>query len=275
VQDNVDHSPPSGADPESGPATLDRPLVGKGFIRTLFLLTFVLAAVSLALAYLAPDVPYFFSVDGEMGVWAFLSVVIFMLAAAVHAIAGRLARPHDRGLALAFATTALILTAFAFDDFSALHERLGDIGDAMGAALPTQLKYAWVLPGLVVAAVCIYIFWILMRRLSGPPRRDLLVGLAIFFAAALGVETVNGLLLAAVGPDGWQLRLGTHLEEILENVGVIFILRAAARTVAVTGDARLLLRFAPETTVANAGRGRRTADEGSQLPQVPDRTPAG
>jgi hypothetical protein len=255
-----------------------RPLASKRFIRTLVAVTVAFAALSLALPNIAPDVDFlaapespireFFGVAEEMGVWAFISVVIFLMAAVLHGLSGLLVWAHDRKLGAAFATTALILTALAFDDFAALHELLADIGDAMGSVLPVHLRYAWVLPGVFLAAGCVYLFWILMRRLSGPPRRDLLVGLAIFFGAALGLEALNG-VLDAPGTNGWQLQLGTHLEEVLENVGVIFLLRAAARTITVTGPSPLVLRYAPEATPWR-GEGDEREPDGA-VGSVPDR----
>jgi hypothetical protein len=233
-----------------------RPVTGRRVVRTLMVLTLVLAALSLGLPNIAPGVDVlsaadsptrrFFGVAEEMGLWAFLSVGIFMFGAAAHALAAVLARAHDRRLSLAFAATAVVLLLFGFDDFAALHERLAGIGDQLGSGLSVQLRYAWVLPGLVLAAFCCWCFWNLMTRLSGPPRTDLLIGLALFFGGALGMETLNG-VLDAPGTNGWPLQVGTHVEEILENVGAILLLRAAFRALVITGPSPLVVRFATET----------------------------
>ncbi|WP_369134569.1 hypothetical protein [Modestobacter sp. I12A-02662] len=244
---------------------LARPMTGRSVTRALGVLSLVLAALSLGLPNIAPGVEFlsadespvrrFFGVSQEMGLWAFLSVGIFLAGAAGHALAAVLARSHDRRLSLAFAATSVVLLLFGFDDFAALHERLAGVGDQLGSSLSVQLRYAWVLPGLVLAAFCCWCFWNLMTRLSGPPRADLLLGLALFFSGALGMETLNG-VLDAPGTNGWPLQVGTHLEEVLENFGAILLLRAALRALVVTGPTPLVVRFATETLRSGRREGR-------------------
>jgi hypothetical protein len=78
------------------------------------------------------------------------------------------------------------------------------------------------------------VFVRLVTQVRGRIRRDLLVGILLFLGAAFGLESVNG-LLDRPGTDGAPLQIGTHVEEVLENVGVVLILRAALGMVVVTG----------------------------------------
>jgi hypothetical protein len=253
-----------------------RPMTGRGVTRALGLLTVALAALSLGLPNIAPGVDFlaaegspvrrFFGVSEEMGLWAFLSVGIFLGGAAAHALAAVLARTHDRRLSLAFAATSVVLLLFGFDDFAALHERLAGLGVQLESGLGIEVGYKWVLPGLVLAAFCCWCFWNLMTRLAGPPRTDLLIGLALFFGGAIGMETVNG-VLDAPGTNGWPLQLGTHLEEILENFGAILLLRAALRALVVTGPTPLVVRFATEV-LRSARRAERPSDRETARPGV-------
>ncbi|WP_222265042.1 hypothetical protein [Modestobacter marinus] len=250
-----------------------RPATGRRVTRALGTLTLALAALSLGLPNIAPSVDFlaapgspvrmFFGVSEEMGLWAFLSVGIFLGGAAAHALAAVLARAHDRRLSLAFAATSVVLLLFGFDDFAALHERLAGLGEQLESGLAIQLGYTWVLPGVVLAAFCCWCFWNLMTRLTGPPRTDLLLGLALFFGGALGMESLNG-VLDAPGTNGWPLQLGTHLEEILENFGAILLLRAAVRALVVTGPTPLVVRFATETLRSGRREGRPAEHEGER-----------
>ena len=116
--------------------------------------------------------------------------------------------------------TAILLLAMAFDDFVALHEQLDVIGEML--VPPHVTRYVWVLPGLFVLLAS----WRLGKVLRGPVRRDLLLGMSLVLAAALGLETVNG-FLDRPGTNGPPLQLVTHLEEFVETLGLIVVLRGS------------------------------------------------
>jgi hypothetical protein len=198
-------------------------------VRTLLLVTVVLAGLSLALPNIAPGVPVLaaegsparllFGVSNETNVPTAFSVALLVAAGVAHGVVARLVGGR-RGTA--FAVVALVLLALAFDDFAGIHERLVVVADLMGI----RDGYAWVVPGLVVAAGVVAVFVRLVTQLSGAVRRDLLLGILLFLGAAFGLESLNG-LLDRPGTDGAPLQIGTHVEEVLENVGVILVLRAA------------------------------------------------
>lgn len=198
--------------------------------RHLVITAFALGLLSIGLPNVAPDVDLLsadgspvrllFGVSEEMNVPTFFSVGVFLAAASALVVAGMLAGGRLRS---ALGVTAGLLALLAFDDFAALHERLKAVGDlvTLGA-----FDYAWVVPGAVIGAVVVVAFWRLAVQLDGATRRDVLVGIAVFFVAALGFETLNG-LLDQPGLNGMPLQIGTHVEEVTENLGIILVLRGA------------------------------------------------
>lgn len=194
---------------------------------------FVLGLLSIGLPNIAPDVDFmsapgspvrlFFGVSEEMNLPTFFSVLTFLAPAALLALAGVLAGGRMR---TPFVVVALLLALLGFDDFAALHEHLKALGDLMAEGDLGPFEYAWVLPGAVIGAGVVWAFWRLATQLRGAARRDLLLGIAVFFVASLGFETVNG-FLDRPGLDGAPLQIGTHVEEITEDLGMIIVLRGA------------------------------------------------
>lgn len=198
--------------------------------RRLVVAAFVLGLLSIGLPNIAPDVALLsadgspvrllFGVSEEMNIPTFFSVGVFLAAASALVMAGVLAGGTLRS---ALGVTAGLLALLAFDDFAALHERLTAVGDLVTLG---TFAYAWVLPGAVIGAVVVVAFWRLAAQLDGATRRDVLVGIAVFFVAALGLEALNG-LLDQPGLNGMPLQIGTHVEEVTENLGIILVLRGA------------------------------------------------
>lgn len=194
---------------------------------------FGLGLLSIGLPNIAPGVDVmaapgspvrlFFGVSEEMNLPTFFSVLTFLAPAALLALVGVLAGGRMR---TPFVVVALLLALLGFDDFAALHEHLKALGDLMAEGDLGPFEYAWVLPGAVIGAGVVWAFWRLATLLRGAARRDLLLGIAVFFVASLGFETVNG-FLDRPGLDGAPLQIGTHVEEITEDLGMIIVLRGA------------------------------------------------
>lgn len=237
--------------------------------RRLVITAFVLGLLSIGLPNIAPDVELLsadgspvrllFGVSEEMNVPTFFSVAVFLAAASVLAVAGTLAGGRLRS---ALGVTAGLLALLAFDDFAALHERLKAVGKlvTLGA-----FEYAWVLPGAVIGAVVVVAFWRLAVQLEGATRRDVLLGIGVFFVAALGLEAVNG-LLDQPGLNGMPLQIGTHVEEVTENLGIILVLRGALSMVEISrARGGLAVRLADRSPVGPP------ADDGSAVRIPPTR----
>jgi hypothetical protein len=199
--------------------------------RGLVITTLTLAALSIGLPNIAPGVEFmsapgspvrlFFGVSEEMNLWTFFSVMLLVVTACSHALVGHLAGGRLRS---AFLLTAAVLAMLGFDDFTALHERLNGLGALFGG--DGAARYAWMLPATPVAAAMLVAFWRLVTHIRGAARRDLLLGIVVFFFAALVLEGVGG-LLDQPGTEGMPLQIVTHVEEVTENLGVILVLRGA------------------------------------------------
>ncbi|MDN5749094.1 MAG: hypothetical protein L0H64_11350 [Pseudonocardia sp.] len=193
----------------------------------------VVAGLSLALPNIAPGVEFmaaegspirlFFGVSEEMNLPTFLSVLILVGTSGTLALAGRLA---GGSVGVAIYVAAALVLGLAFDDFAALHERLEVIGGLIAPDGFNGSGYVWVLPASVLAVGLLVAFWQLVRRVNGRARVYLLSGIVVFLGAAMGLETVNG-YLDRPGTDGAPLQIVTHLEELVENLGIILVLRGA------------------------------------------------
>jgi hypothetical protein len=181
----------------------------------------ILSIISFVLLSTVPDFT-FFAVNSEMNLATFVSVMLSVAAGGCHALVGRLV---GGSVGRAFYVTAVVLVALAFDDFAHIHERLNAVGDVLLPNL-THL-YLWVVPALIPAAVVLLAFWHLGRRLNGPARRDLILGVCILLGAALGLETINGFLDHYPATRELPLLVLTHIEEFAENLGLILLLRGS------------------------------------------------
>ena len=149
------------------------------------------------------------------GLWLLLGAVAAMIA---------LARPPFRRSWWLLSVVALFASV---DEYLEVHERFDVPGNWLAAHLPVDIGFTWVLVGAPIALV---VGLLLLRLVLSLPRRALigiLLGGALFVLGAIGVETLNGRHLAAMG---WivdnRYIYGTMLEELLEMSGVAIALAA-------------------------------------------------
>lgn len=169
--------------------------------------------------------------EGNLPTW--WSVALLTMGAVVHAVVGGLARAHGVRGGWAWFVSAAVLAALALDDHTQLHERL----DRIGTQITTfeRFPHYWVLPGLVLGALVATGLLVLAVRLSGPARWFMIGGCALLLGSALGMETLQGVLIA-LQESGPLYVLTYHAEELGENLGVLLMLVAAAKSTSVTRD---------------------------------------
>jgi hypothetical protein len=127
----------------------------------------------------------------------------------------------------AWLTVAAVGLSLSLDEVARLHERLGDLVRAMGLELPT---FAWLAPGVVIAAALFVVLVAVGRGLPGRARRWLLLALVCYLIGALGVEAINGTLRNA---DRLLYYLvGTTVEETIEMIACVIAIGAIARVIA-------------------------------------------
>ncbi|WP_324277197.1 hypothetical protein [Blastococcus brunescens] len=240
---------------ERGPGTLDGPGQGtpRGIRRLLGAL--LIASVGLTLLSLAlpnitdwpvladPGSPgrRLVEVAGEQNLPTWFCVVVLALAASAHLFTAFAARREKLADWRLWVVSALVIAGLSLDDAASLHEQLEGIGRAAGAG---SFPFAWVVPGAVLGLVVVLALGRLALRLRGTSRRYLTVGLALFLGAALGIEALNGAILAAQGPSRWYVVM-THLEELTEMVGAVLLLGSALTALAIrtTPDGGWLVRY--------------------------------
>lgn len=202
------------------------------------------------------------------GLWLLLGA----LAAAIAA-----ARPAYRRSWWLLAVVALFASV---DEYLEIHERLDVPGNWIAERLPVDLGFTWVLIGAPIALV---IGLLLLRLVLSLPRRALIglvVGAGLFVAGAIGVESVNGLILQRHGgvvTNGFLY--GTMVEELFEMSGVAVAL--ASLISLVQHDARRgMLRLDPAVLPVPSAprdrtRGTSAADTADRPGPGASRTAAG
>jgi hypothetical protein len=202
----------------------------------------------------APDsaVRRLVDVAAEQSLPTWFSVSVLGLAAVVHLIAAAAARRSRLSVWRLWAVSAAVIAALSIDDATAVHEQLEALGRSAGAG---TFPFAWVIPGAFAGIAVVVALGLLARRLRGASRWSLVAGLGLFLGAALGLETLNGAVLAVQGASRWYVVL-THVEELAEMVGAVLLLRAGLVALAVrtTPDGGWLVRYGSPRAIRPAVR---------------------
>lgn len=182
--------------------------------------------------------------EGNLPTW--WSVALLTTTALAHGVVGMLARVKRAAGAWAWFVSATMLGLLALDDHTQLHERLDRIGNKLVTF--ETFPFYWLLPGLVAGAVVAVALLLLAVRLHGVARWCMVAGCALLLGSALGMEALQGLLIA-VGESGPAYVLTYHAEELGENLGenlgVLLMLAAAVRSLTIARhDHRVELAYA-------------------------------
>ncbi|MQA14770.1 MAG: hypothetical protein GEV09_11515 [Pseudonocardiaceae bacterium] len=173
----------------------------------------------------------YLDVLGEANLPTWWSSALLVTAALAHGLtgaAGRLARAPG---AAGWFVSAGVLTALSVDDHTQLHERSGRIGRAL--VTYDSFPFYWLLPGVVGGLAVAAALVLLALRVQGATRWLLVTGTAVLLGCALGLELVQGMLMAD-GHEATAFTLTYHVEELGENIGALLLLAAAATAVSVT-----------------------------------------
>lgn len=193
----------------------------------------------------------------EQNLPTWFTVVLLTLGAVAHALVGALSRACARPSAPWFASSAL-LAVLSLDEVAALHEQLEKVGRRLGGG-DGALHFAWLVPGLLIAAVLLLVTWKLYRRLPAPSGPTFLLGIILFMVAAVGLEALGGAILAGPG-DGALYILVSHFEELLETAAACLLLLAAMLAIRLdqlgAGGVAVALTDSGPAAGSRAGAGR-------------------
>lgn len=150
--------------------------------------------------------------------WNTSLLVIVSVLAAVAAI-----RPYEAGETATATAWGVVATATAYlglDEAASLHERLAGPVENTGLDLPT---YAWLVPGVLLAAAGCSVLALAARRLPRTVARGLGIALATYGLGAIGFEALTGLVASEPGDDSLNpaFTIGITIEEGLEMTGCI------------------------------------------------------
>ncbi len=179
------------------------------------------------------EIRVYFDVFSEGNLPTWWSVGLLVLTAVAHAFVGALALANRVRGGWAWFVSAAMLGALSLDDHTSLHERLERIGQDWVTF--ERFPGYWLVPGLIAGALVAAALIMLAVRLTGVTRWFMIGGCALLLGSAMGMEFVQGLLVAA-GESGPIYVVVLHLEELGENLGVLLMLAAAARSVLLTRE---------------------------------------
>ncbi|CAM3873120.1 hypothetical protein KIPE111705_29080 [Kibdelosporangium persicum] len=169
-------------------------------------------------------------VEGNLPTW--WSTGLLVITAAAHAVLGAIGHAARVNGSWAWFASATMLGMLSLDDHTQLHERLDRIGREL-VTYNDGFPFYWLIPGLAAGLFVAVGLLLLARHLRGRPRWYMITGCALLLAAALGGETLQGLLIAS-GQSGPLYVLTYHAEELGENLGVLAMLAAAAHSARIT-----------------------------------------
>jgi hypothetical protein len=171
----------------------------------------------------------FLNVNGEANFPAWWNATLLLLVAFCALVAR--VQESDRARRRAWLLVAVAGLLMSMDEVTSLHERLGRPVRSAGIDPPT---FAWLIPGVVIAATGFFLLVRVGRALPPPARGVLLIALSGYAAGAIGVETINGFLL-----EGRWLyyAMGTTVEETLEMAACIVAIGAIINQITTRPDA--------------------------------------
>lgn len=131
-----------------------------------------------------------FDVNIESNVPTWYSSALLLGCAVLAGLLAALARRAGSRDAGAWTGLAAVLALLSLDEIAVLHERLGGpAGGVLGDAARGPLRFAWVVPGVLLVLVAGIVLLGFVRRLPSPTRR------LVVTAAAEGLEMAGSVVL--------------------------------------------------------------------------------
>lgn len=163
-----------------------------------------------------PAVKDWFDIGGEANLPTWWNSTLLVLIA-VLALSAAIVSAGSTAERRAWWVVAAAATYLSIDEATELHERLTDAGERTGLDLPT---YAWLIPGVVLAAVGSTVLVVVGRSLPRPTGPRLGAALAAYGFAALGLEALTGWIRDRFDDSPW-FTLGVMAEEGLEMLACV------------------------------------------------------
>lgn len=163
----------------------------------------------------------FFEVNHEVNLAAWWSAGLLLLGAVGFVVVGLVRRSLrvDRGWTLlAWLTPAVLLAAMSMDEFTQIHERLGQVWDALPFTPENPLHaFQGLILGVPIAIGVVLLLALTAVRLPRRTRTLTVVGIVVFFLGAIALESVP--LVFGIARTSWAYHAVTHAEELCEMIG--------------------------------------------------------
>mgnify|MGYP007073292503 CR=1 FL=1 len=169
-------------------------------------------------------VPLFY-VDNEPSAPTWYSSAALGLAGALLAVIAIAKFQTQDRFRLHWATLALLVFGLSLDEIAMIHEIPIDPMREM-FAWGGMLYYAWVIPGMAFVAAVGLLY--LRFFLNLPRRTQVLFFFAafVFVSGSIGVEMLSGVQADRAGEQNLNYALIVTIEEFLEMLGVVILIRA-------------------------------------------------
>lgn len=168
---------------------------------------------------------HLFDLNRELNIPTWASSVLIVLVSVACALVG-LAERQQGGSAWPWWGLGIVFVYMSLDEAAELHGLLAT--DKLALPGMTGAGFAWIVPGLILAAIVAlaYLRWVL--RQPAEIRNLFFVAGAIYVTGALGFEALGGLLADPTYFNPAYLVAST-IEEMLELLGMLIMLYAVLR----------------------------------------------
>ncbi len=174
----------------------------------------------------ADDLGARFELHTENSLSAWFSSLLLLASSPLFALFAIRSRGQRQGRnTLAWSGLAVLMLAMSLDEMASFHEHAGVVFDIRVAGF--HGGYSWVAIGFAFVLVFGLVYAPFVRRLAAELRRDLIIGAAVFFGGAVGVETLNAYTASTDGTDAtYRYVAQTAVEEGMEMLGAILVIYA-------------------------------------------------
>lgn len=184
-----------------------------------------------------------FCLDEELNVPTWYSSFGLVLAAGIVAWIAAAKRVQRDRFRRHWTALALLFLLFSLDETASLHERsIEPLRRILGVG--GLLRYAWVVPGMVLVLVVGLCYLRFLWHLPARSRRLFLLSGAVFVGGAIGMEMIGGLEFERFGVANLAYAMTTTVEETLEMAGVVLFIYALLDYIQIAFG-RLSLRIGP------------------------------
>jgi len=118
----------------------------------------------------------------------------------------------------------LIFVLLATDEMLVMHEQfISPIRRLLNSE--GFLYMAWIIPAIILGIFFLVGYYKFLFSLPVPTRNGFILAGVIFVTGAIGFEAIGGKISSEIGQNNLIYSLNTHVEEILEMVGILLFIR--------------------------------------------------